>query len=106
MSVDYNIASAATGALAVFFTGWMATHQRRTEIKSTRETLLIDQLQEEASRLRIIAENREQSAQKQYKQIQSLRDEIAELRHGLHVLSGQLRELGLEPEWPIKKETA
>ncbi len=101
MDVNYNIAAGAMAAVAAFFTGWMATRQRHVETKSTKETLLIDQLQEEANRLRDVVDHCEKMSQEHYNQIQLLRSEINDLRHGLYVLSNQLRELGIIPRWSI-----
>lgn len=104
MNLESYVAPLITAGAALV-TGWLAFRQRGKETSTTREALLIDQLQEEVTRLRQANALRDREHETHYTKIQIMEAEVAGLRTGLQVLTAQLVANGLVPRYPDARET-
>lgn len=94
------------GVLLTFAVGFLGWRQKRDENQTNGCRDLIDNLQEELTRLRAVAEDRERKHNELYDEQVHLHEEIDELRQqfrqwvlGTRLLITQLRDLGHEPVW-------
>ena len=96
----------AGGVILTAFVAWLGINQRRDESKSDDTRDLIDQLQEELTRLRVVVREREDRYNDLYQAQQETRSEVEKLKarfrtwaEGIQRLVAQIKDLGHDPVW-------
>lgn len=97
--------SATIPAYLVYRQKKIEANQKHTELTADRTGQLVDQLQEEVSRLRDHLAKRDEESTINYLMIQDLRKEVSEFRWGVMKLIRQLNELGEIPVWEPSSES-
>ena len=99
------------GTILTFAVGYLGIKQKRDEGTTTANTTLIDQLQEELDRVRLVAARREEAyneIQDQHWQLradfEALRRRLVEWTRGIRRLLAQIRTLGEVPEWEPEED--
>ena len=105
--IDWTpVIGAAITAVGVVFGAWLAWRQKKLESVTEAEQVeadshgkLIDQLQEEVTRLRDDLNSARSEITRLYDRQGALHSRLVEIETGARVLTAQLVENGQEPRW-------